>query len=267
MTPSAARDPSRPQRLPASGLLLLILAGAGSPQETPGAERGPFGMRAQDLDGAVFVLGERPGSSGLALVVLGNECPISNQMLPELGTLARLAGEKRIEFFGLLSDPFLTRSAAVRHREEFRIEFPLLWDCDGALAARLAPQRTPEAFLYDSCGRLVYRGRVDDRAAAPGLGTNVPRQRDLLAALEALAAGKPVPVARTEPIGCEFEGWREPEPGVLSWARHVAPILETHCVECHHEGGVAPFSLQSFAEVARRSKMIARVTRERSMPP
>jgi hypothetical protein len=225
------------------------------------------GTRALDLDGTLHAPGERPGSLGLALVVMGHECPISNQMVPELGALARRAGELGIEFFGLLSDPFLERSEALRFRAEYGIGFPLLLDADGSLAGRLEPRRTPEAFLFDARGALVYRGRVDDRAAAPGLGTNLPRRRDLLAALEALAAGRAVPEPRTEPVGCEFEGWGEPAASALDWARHVAPLLAAHCADCHRAGGVAPFALQGYEDAARRSKMIARVVRERAMPP
>ncbi len=228
---------------------------------------GPVGLRVLDLSGVLRVLGEQTGSIGLALVVLGTECPVSNEMLPELGQLAQVAAEKRIEFFGVLSDPFLERSAALRWREEYGIAFPLLFDADGALAARLAPQRTPEAFLYERSGKPVYRGRIDDRKAASGVGTNLPRSRDLLAALEALGAGRTPAVSRTEPVGCEFEGWRESAPGGITWARHAAPILQAHCVECHREGGVAPFSLQGYEDAARRSRMIARVTGERAMPP
>ncbi len=225
-------------------------------------------MRVLDVHGEPQVLQVEAGWSGLAIVVIGIGCPISNELVPELERLHRRATEIKVGFFGLVSDPFASHAEALRLVEEFGIEFPVLVDSHGALAERLRPRTTPEAFLYDSGGKLVYRGRIDDRAASVRLtGSNVPKQRDLLVAIEALAAAKPVPVARTESVGCEFEGWREPEPGEITWARHVAPILEANCADCHHDGGVAPFSLQGFEQAARRSKMIARVVRERAMPP
>ena len=49
--------------------------------------------------------------------------------------------------------------------------------------------------------------------------------------------------------------------------RDVAPILFANCAECHHAGGVAPFSLMSYSEVKKRAKLIARVTGKRYMPP
>src|SRR5437868_6483965 len=52
-----------------------------------------------------------------------------------------------------------------------------------------------------------------------------------------------------------------------TFARDVAPIVYTHCAECHHTGGPAPFSLTSYAEVRQRAKQIAAVTKRRYMPP
>jgi len=53
----------------------------------------------------------------------------------------------------------------------------------------------------------------------------------------------------------------------ITYAKHVAPILFQHCVECHRPGEVAPFSLLSFADAKKRATMIATVTSERIMPP
>jgi len=49
--------------------------------------------------------------------------------------------------------------------------------------------------------------------------------------------------------------------------KDVAPLLFKHCTGCHRPGEVAPFSLLSYAEVAKRSEQIVRVTHNRFMPP
>jgi tetratricopeptide (TPR) repeat protein len=53
----------------------------------------------------------------------------------------------------------------------------------------------------------------------------------------------------------------------VTFSRNVAPIVFDRCVMCHHEGGSAPFSLDSYAAVRRRAKQIAMVTKSRFMPP
>ena len=52
-----------------------------------------------------------------------------------------------------------------------------------------------------------------------------------------------------------------------TFTRDVAPIVFGECAECHHTGGIAPFSLSSFADVKKRAKTIVRVTGNRLMPP
>ena len=51
------------------------------------------------------------------------------------------------------------------------------------------------------------------------------------------------------------------------YARHVAPILQRHCVTCHRAGQVAPFPLDTYASARTHARTIAAVTTRRYMPP
>ena len=59
------------------------------------------------------------------------------------------------------------------------------------MRAPIDAQCTPDFFLYDGQGRLVYRGQLDD--SRPGNDAPVTG-RDLRAALDALLSGTPIPV-------------------------------------------------------------------------
>lgn len=52
-----------------------------------------------------------------------------------------------------------------------------------------------------------------------------------------------------------------------TYASDVAPILNRSCVPCHHDGGVAPFSLAGFDNARKWSSNIVAVTQARAMPP
>jgi hypothetical protein len=56
-------------------------------------------------------------------------------------------------------------------------------------------------------------------------------------------------------------------PPAPTWSRDVAPILFANCVECHHPGGPAPFSFQTYESAAKRARAITRLTESRVMPP
>src|SRR5437763_14117682 len=49
--------------------------------------------------------------------------------------------------------------------------------------------------------------------------------------------------------------------------KDIAPILYQHCATCHRPGEVAPFSLLTYQDAAKRAKLIATVTERRYMPP
>ena len=59
-----------------------------------------------------------------------------------------------------------------------------------------------------------------------------------------------------------------PEPSAEpTYWQHVAPIVGQKCAGCHQSGGIAPFALQSYADVESRASLIADVTSQRIMPP
>jgi len=223
------------------------------------------GVRAVDLEGKVHQIGYEEGAQPAALVFLGTECPISRRFAPRLNELAKEAATRGIGFFGVISDAAVAPAAARTFQSELELAFPVLYDAAGALAERLAPERVPEAFVLDAAGRLVYRGRIDDRFAEPGKLRPRIDAHDLLAALEAVAKGEAPANACTPTVGCVFESWTKPH--ALTWARDVAPILAANCVECHREGDIAPFALVRYEDARQRAKMIAEVCTSRFMPP
>jgi hypothetical protein len=57
------------------------------------------------------------------------------------------------------------------------------------------------------------------------------------------------------------------ESSPVTFNEHIAPILFQRCAECHRPGEVAPFSLLTYADAAKRAAMIRDVTAQRLMPP
>jgi hypothetical protein len=52
----------------------------------------------------------------------------------------------------------------------------------------------------------------------------------------------------------------------ITFTRDIAPILDKNCVSCHRTGEVAPFPLLTYADIAKRASLIAKVTASRYMP-
>ena len=62
-------------------------------------------------------------------------------------------------------------------------------------------------------------------------------------------------------------GQKAETPPAPTFDKDVAPILFNHCVSCHRPGQVAPFSLLTYDDAAKRASLIAAVTGSHFMPP
>ena len=137
-----------------------------------------------------------------AVVFITVDCPIANSYAPAIRDLAREFEPRGVDFFLVHVDPDVDESRAREHAVEFGHEVPVLLDPEHVLVEQLGVRITPEVALLDAGGELVYLGRIDNGYAA--LGKKRPRatSEDLRLAIEALLAGRSVPVARTEAVGC-----------------------------------------------------------------
>ena len=231
------------------------------------ADESPSGLKALDLEGGIHELGGRSGTTPFALVFLGTECPISRKAIPELNRISKEAAQAGVDLLGVVSEPRTTRAKALEHAKEFGAVFPVLFDGTLDLAQRLGPTHVPEAFLFGRDGKLAYRGAIDDAFADVSKERANVKSHYLADAVRAAAAGRAPEAARTQPVGCIFEATAKSGAGPVTYTRHIAPLLNLHCVGCHREGEIAPFTLLSYADAAKRAKQISSVTHKRVMPP
>jgi hypothetical protein len=136
-----------------------------------------------------------------ALFFITSDCPIANSFAPEI---KRIAAEyrSRMDFSLVYTDLRQTVGDARRHASEFGYEIGVRLDEGRVLSRRYGVTVTPEAVVLGGDGARVYRGRIDDRYLAPGQYRLQPTTRELRDAIEAVLAGRPVPVAETKAAGC-----------------------------------------------------------------
>jgi hypothetical protein len=224
-------------------------------------------VRVVDIDGQPRTLC-RHDARATAVIFLSTHCPISNRYVPTLNQLSRMRAGDGVDVIGVISDPTVSMIDARKHRDEYRIEFPVLLDSSGLLARQFKPAVTPHAFVLDRDGKVAYQGRIDDGFAAVGKQNQIVRSHDLADALRAVLEGKAITQPRTQPVGCIFEAWDPRDlPAKVTYARDIAPILNANCVSCHRANEIAPFPLDSYPDAAKRAKQIAAVTESRYMPP
>jgi len=92
----------------------------------------------------------------------------------------------------------------VREAEERGYVFPYLYDETQEVAKAYRAACTPDFFVFDAGGRLVYRGQLDD--SRPGNGLPVTGA-DLRRALDAVLSGDQSPEPQKPSIGCNIK-WK-----------------------------------------------------------
>ena len=81
--------------------------------------------------------------------------------------------------------------------------YPYLHDNTQEVAALWGAQRTPEFFLMNGEGVVIYHGRMDDSPRDPTAATT----SELKDAIDAMLAGSTPPVQFTDSIGCSVK-WK-----------------------------------------------------------
>lgn len=164
----------------------------------------------QALSGAsVDALRTPAGTRATVFIFTATDCPISNRYAPEVRRLVRTFEPKGVRFRLVYANPADQPDAIREHVKSF--EYPssveALRDPTHAFVKFSGATITPEAVVVVD-GRVVYHGRIDDRFVDFGVDRPEPTVRDLADALTAVLAGKPVPHAVTQAIGCYIADYK-----------------------------------------------------------
>jgi hypothetical protein len=143
----------------------------------------------------------------VALVFVRTDCPISNRYAPEIQRIEQRFRGQGVAFRLVYPEAGATEESIERHRREYGYTMPAIADTKHLYVTKAGVGVTPEAALFVQ-GRLVYRGRIDNRYASLGKALAEPSVRDLEDALEAVLAGRSPRASRTKAIGCAIEPLR-----------------------------------------------------------
>ena len=161
------------------------------------------------VSGRIISLNQFSGMKGLLVMFLCSHCPFVKHVEEELARIGHDYAVNGLGIVGISSNdasayaedaPEGLREQAVRNR----FTFHYLYDESQEVALAYQAACTPDYFLFDGNGKLVYRGELD--ASRPGNGIPVDG-RDLRAAIDAVMAGKPVPEEQQASVGCGIK-WK-----------------------------------------------------------
>jgi peroxiredoxin len=194
--------------LPALPLILAVAAStslAGGPLPI-GASIPTADTKMKNVDGKEVTIAQVEKPAGLLVVFTCNHCPFAKAWESRIVALGNEYQAKGIGVIAINSnDPAVAPDdsfdAMQQRAKDKGMQFPYVVDGTSAVARAFGASRTPEAFVFDKSGKLVYHGAVDDNKEDPAK-VESPYLKD---ALEAVVAGTEVAVKETKSIGCTIK--------------------------------------------------------------
>lgn len=200
-TPEPGATPATPANTPAPGAAVQAAAvGQPAPDFT-----------LVDTEGKSFKLSEQRGKT-VVLEWFNPECPFvkASHTKGSLVTTAARHAKDGVVWVGVNSGApgrqGAGREVNVEGAKTFNLTHPILLDEAGSVGRAYGAAHTPQMYVIDKKGTLVYAGAIDNSPDGEGESPTDGKLVNYVdQALEAVKADKPVAVAKTEAYGCSVK--------------------------------------------------------------
>lgn len=219
-----------------------------------------------DLQGKQHRLSDYKNEKAVVMAMGSTSCPLSKKYLPTLAALSKDFAARQVTFILVnptASDRLNDMQAAASSLDSKAI---YVHDKTGALAGAVGAVTTTDTVVLDGSRTIIYHGAVDDQYGL-GYAHDAPSRRLLAEAVAAHLSGRQPLIAATVAPGCALETSLPIKPTAITYHNRISRLMQNHCVECHRTGGVAPFALDNYEDVASHAGMIRKVVERGVMPP
>ena len=163
-------------------------------------------IRMKDVSGKLISLSDVRTPKGLLVMFSCNTCPYVEKNQARTRAIGSLAQEKGIGFIVLNSNEgSRDQDDSYKDMQQYaraqQYAWPYTIDSKNELADAFGASRTPECYLFDSDGKLVYQGAIDDNPA----DQSKIRRKHLELAINEMLEGKEVTVKKSRSVGCSIK--------------------------------------------------------------
>ncbi len=165
--------------------------------------------KMKNVDGQELSIASMAGTKGTLVIFSCNHCPFVKAWESRISEIGNTYRDKGIGVIAINSNdpnayPEDGYEQMQKRAEDRGFKFPYVVDATSEVAKAFGASHTPEAFLFDKEGKLVYHGAIDDNSK----DANQVASPYLKDALNALLAGSQIATKETKAIGCgiKFRG-------------------------------------------------------------
>jgi peroxiredoxin len=162
--------------------------------------------KMKDISGKEVSFKDEMNKKGLLVMFSCNTCPVVRAYQSRTIEACKYAKDKQIGVI-LLNSNEAYRSSGDSYSDmkdyatKQNYNWPYVVDDHSAMANTFGASRTPECFLFNADGKLVYHGAIDDNQNGPDEVT----RKHLMVAMDEMLAGKDVSVKNTRSVGCNIK--------------------------------------------------------------
>ena len=153
-------------------------------------------MHVRDLAGKQVAI--PTGNEVTVVTFVSTQCPISNDYNDRMTAIYNAYSTKGVKLFFVNANSTEPAQVVAEHAKSVGFSFPVYKDENAA--DKLGAQTTPESFVFDKSGNLLYHGYIDDARNAARI-----QHHGLRDAIDAALAGKPVANPVTKAFGCTIK--------------------------------------------------------------
>jgi thioredoxin-related protein len=162
--------------------------------------------KMKDISGKEISFKDATKENGLLVMFSCNTCPVVHKYESRTVESCKKALDNKIGVVLLNSnEAYRTNGDSYDDMKDYAKKLSYGWnyvvDEKSTMADAFGATRTPEVFLFDKNGKLVYHGAIDDNAN----GADEVTRKHLSIAIDELAAGKDVSTKQTKSVGCSIK--------------------------------------------------------------
>ena len=184
-------------------LPLMLLTAAAADELDIGSEMPLAEVKMADVGGKNVSLKDAMGENGLLVVFSCNTCPWVNAWEDRYISVSKLSQKKGVGMIAINPNEGSRENGdsmddMQSRAKKAKYDFYYTLDKESKLASAFGASRTPQIYLFNNKGTLVYRGAIDDNARKP----KKVEKAYLMDAINAMVAGEKINTASTKALGC-----------------------------------------------------------------
>lgn len=136
-------------------------------------------------------------------VFISPECPLCENYTKDFTELRAQYAQDSLEIYGIFSgEKLYTEKQILKFKENYKLNMDFVLDKDYKIAKYFKAEVTPECFLVDTSGAIVYSGKLDNWLGKLGRRRKYVSQYYVKDAITAVFNGDSIRIKNTEAIGC-----------------------------------------------------------------